>query len=180
MPNVAVIYFSGAGATRVVAEAVCQGAAEVGECQLYEIVGSDINEGRWQNDEIATALDAADAIIFGTPTYMGDVSAQLKSFFDAMAPRWYAQAWNGKIGGAFTVSAKHSGDKLNCLQSIFTFAMQMGMVWVGTGIGPSLDYTPDGYYIGHGATAMAPDAVTEIDLNTAQHLGKRIAESVVG
>ena len=177
MAKVAIVYFSGTGSTRVVAEAVAEGVRQAGECEVYEIVGSDINEGRWQNEEIAAALDGADGIIFGTPTYMGDVSAQLKAFFDAMAPRWYAQAWNGKVGGAFTVSAKHSGDKLNCLQSILTFAMQMGMVWVGTGIGPNLDFTPDGYYLGHGATAMAPDQVSEVDIHTAKHLGQRVAET---
>lgn len=107
---------------------------------------------------------------------MGGVSSQLKSFFDAMAPRWYTQAWNGKLGDAFTVSSLASGDKLNCLQDISRFAMQMGMIWVGTGTSLADQLNPNGYYLGVGATASGPDQLTEVDQNTARHLGQRIAQ----
>ena len=107
---------------------------------------------------------------------MGGVSAQLKAFFDSLAPRWYQQAWSGKFGAAFTVSAKTSGDKLNCLQDMLTFGMQMGMIWVG--IGEIAE--PSGYYIGLGGTAMNADVVNDDELENARKHGIRVAKIASG
>ncbi|NKB98511.1 MAG: flavodoxin family protein [Pseudomonadales bacterium] len=172
MSRIGIVYYSGGGTTTEFANAVVQGVEASGnEVLLHKIEGREIVEGRWSGDECLAQLDECDAIIFGTPTYMGGVSAQLKAFFDATVPRWYQQSWNGKYAAAFTVSAKTSGDKLNSLQDIFTFAMQMGMLWVGTGGGVQ---EVNGYYIGAGITAMNPDAVTEAELATARALGERV------
>ena len=51
------------------------------------------------------ALDAADAIIFGSPTYMGMASWQFKKFADATSKRWFTSAWKDKVAGGFTISA---------------------------------------------------------------------------
>ncbi|MGI9323902.1 MAG: flavodoxin family protein [Pseudomonadales bacterium] len=174
--TVGVVYFSGTGTTREIADSVCTGVQNTDStCLVHEIVGGDIGEGRWHNDAIAESLDACDAIVFGSPTYMGGVSAQLKAFFDAMVPRWYSEAWHGKLAAAFTVSAKVSGDKLNCLQDINTFAMQMGMIWIGTGSGFAEEQGPNGFYLGVGATAHSPAAITEVDTKSAVQLGQRVA-----
>ena len=116
MTKLGVVYYTGGGTTARFADAVAEGAKSAG-CDVYvhQIAGSEIQEGRWQNDSVLSELDACDAVVFGSPTYMGGVAAQMKAFMDALAPRWYSQAWNGKRAGAFTVSAKRSGDKLNCL-----------------------------------------------------------------
>lgn len=176
MTSIGVVYFSGSGTTAAFAQAVIEGARGANaEVHDLPILGSDINEGRWVNDEFAEKLDGCDAIIFGTPTYMGSVSAQLKSFFDAMAPRWFTQAWKDKIASAFTASSLASGDKLSAFQAMTTFAMQMGMVWVGTGGNFSDGVNPNGFYYGAGATASTPDQLTDIDLATGRHLGERVA-----
>ncbi len=85
MTTISVIYHSGMGHTTKMAEAVAKGAGGVADTQvnLLFIEGKDINEGRWKNDDIMKKLDASDAIIFGSPTYMGSVSAQMKAFIDA-------------------------------------------------------------------------------------------------
>ena len=177
MANVGVIYFSGTGTTRKLAEAVRRGIEGRGAtCHFLEVVGGDIEQGRWRNDAMAQTLDGCDAIIFGSPTYMGSVSSQLKSFMDAMAPRWFSQAWNGKVGAAFTVSSLSAGDKLNCLFDLSTFAMQMGMIWVGTGVSFSDGMNANGFYLGVGAVASAPDQLEDIDVNTALHLGERVVD----
>ncbi|MGL4496835.1 MAG: flavodoxin family protein, partial [Beijerinckiaceae bacterium] len=75
----------------------------------------------------------ADAVIFGSPTYMGDVAAGLKAFFEASAKPWMANEWNGKIAGGFTNGLTFGGNKDNTLGSMFVLAMQHGMIWVGTG-----------------------------------------------
>ena len=173
--KIGLVYYTGTGTTEKYAQSYEQGLASSGaEVFVHLISGSDITEGRWSNDAVAAELDSCEAIVFGTPTYMGGVSAQLKSFMDAMAPRWYQKAWNGKYGAAFTVSAKASGDKLNCLQDVLTFGMQMGMIWIGVG-----EITePTGYYIGVGGSAMNPDAISETELENARQHGERIASFV--
>ena len=174
--TIGIVYFSGTGTTRALAEHVQRGVNDAGATpSMVEIVGTDIVEGRWSNDSLAGNLDGCDALIFGSPTYMGCVSAQLKSFFDAMAPRWYTQAWNGKFAGAFTASSLAAGDKLNCLQDISSFAMQMGMIWVGTGNKIGDNKNTNGFYLGVGATASSAAELTESDTSTAEHLGQRVA-----
>jgi multimeric flavodoxin WrbA len=81
--------------------------------------------------------DAADAIIFGSPTYMGTVSWQFKKFADASSKPWFSQKWKDKVGAAFTNSATMNGDKLSTLHYLFTLGMQHSMIWVGTGLMPA-------------------------------------------
>jgi|TARA_B110000285_G_scaffold171651_1_gene192128 NAD(P)H dehydrogenase (quinone) len=181
MKIITIIYFSGTGNTKLAAEAVLQGCQTVDgvSVQLLEIVGADIIEGRWVNEDIATALDSSDAIIFGTPTYMGSVAGQMKTFMDAMAPRWYTSAWKDKIAAGFSVSSLAAGDKLNALQTILVFSMQMGMIWVGTGGNFSQGVNVHGFYLGAGLqskTGQQEEVFSEPDINTAEFLGKRVAE----
>ncbi len=69
-------------------------------------------------------LDAADAIIFGAPTYMGSTSAKFKAFEEAASGRWFQQAWKDKFAAGFTTSGSYSGDKLNTLQDLAVNAAQ--------------------------------------------------------
>ena len=133
MATVSVVYHSGTGHTRKMAEAVHAGVASVEgvEAHLLSIEGKDIVEGRWKNDEMMSLLDQSDAIIFGSPTYMGCVSGQMKCFMDATAERYFSRAWVNKLASAFTVSGGPSGDKLNTLNTLATLGMQLGMIWVG-------------------------------------------------
>jgi len=179
MTTIGIVFFSGTGTTRTLADSVREGVESSGvTCHVLEVLGTDINEGRWANDELAATLDNCDAVIFGSPTYMGCVAGQMKCFMDAMAGRWYSNAWNGKLGAAFTASSLGSGDKLNALFDLTTFAMQMGMHWVGTGAGPADGLNPNGFYFGVGAQASHAGELTDIDKATAVHLGKRVAAAL--
>jgi len=134
------------------------------------------------------ALDAADAIIFGSPTYMGSVSWQFKKFADASSKPWFSQKWKDKIGAAFTNSATMNGDKLSTLHYLFTLGMQHSMIWVGTGLMPSNSKAAqrnDINFVGSfsGLMAQSPsDSSPEEgplpgDLETAKLFGKRVAET---
>ncbi len=184
MPSVAIVYFSVSGHTQQVAEAVAEGAKSVPgtEVSLLRIVGEDIVNGRWKNDSITNALNAADAIVFGTPTYMGGYAAQFKTFIDACGGIWYQQGWKDKIGAAFTHSQGLSGDKLNTLVGLMINAMQHGMVWVGTSVMPE-GSTPEktnrlSSYTGAMAQSnMDQPNIGPGDRQTAVILGKRVAEA---
>ncbi len=183
MTIVSVIYHSGTGHTAKMAEAVYAGAASVDDihANLIAIEGKDIIEGRWKNDEIIETLANSDAIIFGSPTYMGSVSGQMKSFLDATIDPYFSRAWVDKVASGFSVSGGPSGDKFNTLVTMATCAMQLGMIWVGLKETP---FNDDGvnrlsFYVGAAGQALQEspdDAPNEEDKNTGKLLGIRVAE----
>lgn len=184
MSTVSIIYHSGGGHTTKLAEAVAKGAASVAGVKVNTIAisGKDIVEGRYQNDAVLAQLDASDAIIFGSPTYMGGPSGQFKTFADATGGTWYGQKWKDKIAAGFSVSNSPIGDKSSTLQYFHTLAMQHGMIWVGLG---ELPMQPNGVNrLGSftGVTAQAgqepPDvAPNEADKMTGEILGRRVAQA---
>jgi NAD(P)H dehydrogenase (quinone) len=136
MTKIAVVFQSGRGHTKLVADTILRGLNEVEGVsgQIFEILGRDIHEGRFKNSELMTALDGSDGIVFGCATYMGSVSAVFKAFLEAaFQPHWLEQRWKDKIAAGFTNSASQNGDKLSTLFQLTVFAMQMGMIWVGVG-----------------------------------------------
>jgi multimeric flavodoxin WrbA len=181
MANIAVVYHSGYGHTERQARAVADGAAGVAGV-TQRLIPVDQIEQHWD------ALANADAIIFGTPTYMGGVSAPFKAFMDASSKVWMEQKWKDKIAAGFTNSASQSGDKLNTLIQLSVFAAQHGMHWVNLGLMPgnnSSQGSPEdlnrlGGFLGAMAQSnadAAPDvAPSAADLRTAAHLGRRVAE----
>jgi NAD(P)H dehydrogenase (quinone) len=182
MATVSIIYFSGSGHTAKLAEAVQHGAASIPgvTASLVEIRGDDVVAGRFQNAEVLAKLDASDAIIFGSPTYMGGPAAQFKAFADATGERWFKSAWRDKLASGFTVSSSPSGDKFSTLQYFHTLAMQHGMVWIGLGEMPMQSNGVNRLGSFAGATAQAgmesPDvAPTAEDRLTGELLGKRVA-----
>lgn len=182
MVKVAVVYHSGYGHTKVQAEAVFRGASAVAGTDVKLIAVED-HEKHW------AALDEADAIVFGAPTYMAGASAPFKAFLDATSSRWAEQRWKDKLAAGFTNSAGHNGDKLNTLQQFSLFAMQHGMVWVGLGLLPgnhSSKGSPEDLnrlasFLGAMAQSNAdqgPEIVPSIsDCRTAEHLGSRVARA---
>lgn len=182
MATVSIIYFSGSGHTTKMAEAVHKGAASVAgvRTNLIAINGEDITKGRYKNDDVLGKLDASDAIIFGSPTYMGGPAAQFKAFADATGERWFGKKWQDKLASGFTVSNSPSGDKFSTLQYFHTLAMQHGMIWAGLG---ELPMQPNGAnrlgsfggamgQAGFDSPEVAPNAE---DKGTGELLGKRIA-----
>ena len=186
MPTVSIIYFSGGGHTAKLAEAVQKGAASVSGVQtnLIAINGDDIVKGRYKNDPVFAQLDGSDAIIFGSPTYMGGPAAQFKAFADATAGKWFGSAWRDKLAAGFSVSSSPSGDKFSTLQYLFTLAMQHGMVWVGLGEMPMQADGINRLGAFSGAMAQAGQETTDIAPNapdklTGEKLGQRVAQYAV-
>lgn len=189
MPSIAIVYFSGSGHTHLTAEAIAEGVRKTGNhVELLRIKGEQIINGRWQDDEIMEKLDRADAIVFGSPTYMGGVAAQFKAFLDASSSAWFSRKWKDKIAAGFTHSGSLSGDKQGTLIYLSIYAAQQGMVWVGAGDLPSqyLGKTDGvnrlGSFLGiMGQTIMSMTGGEAIldsgDRLTAEYFGQRIAEA---
>ncbi|VEA63597.1 Trp repressor-binding protein [Serratia plymuthica] len=128
MAKTVVIFHSGYGHTERLASIVAEGA----EAELIAIdQDGNISEEAWQK------LDEADAIIFGSPTYMGGPSWQFKKFADASSKAWFTRKWQDKVFGGFTNSASLNGDKQVTLIALQTLASQHGGLWVSLGLPPA-------------------------------------------
>ncbi|MGW9593323.1 flavodoxin family protein [Streptomyces chartreusis] len=180
-PVVSIAYHSGFGHTAVIAEAVRTGALEAG-AKVHLIKVDEITEEQW------AILDASDAIVFGSPTYMGTASGAFHVFAEATSKRWAERAWTDKLAAGFTNSASKSGDKLHTLQFFQILAAQLGMHWVNLGLlpgwnssaGSEHDINRLGFFAGAAAQTNAdqgPDAVHKADMATAEHLGRRVTET---
>ena len=188
MVQIHTIYHSGYGHTKLQAEAVNRGASKA---------DGNINAVLWTTAEATEKLDEldkADAIIFGCPTYMGNISADMKKFMEVAAKKWFTVAWKDKVAGAFTNSSSFSGDKLNTLVGLMVNAMQHGMIYVGTAMmpaasnpesmnsidGPGPDTTNRvGSFVGAMAASfqVSPgEAPPKGDIQTAEEYGERIAQ----
>lgn len=188
MTRVAVVYHSGFGHTKAVAEHVAKGASGVAGVSVAVVSVEELPApgkdrslgGRWGE------LAQADAIIFGAPTYMGSASAAFKEFMDRSAGVWFTQGWKDKVAAGFTNSGGLSGDKLSTLTQMAVFAGQHGMVWVSCGVWPS-SMSGDGK--GHnrlgswlGLMTQADNAPADTtppkeDRETAEAFGKRVAHA---
>ncbi|GGZ97716.1 flavodoxin family protein [Streptomyces echinoruber] len=177
--TVAIAYHSGNGHTAVLAEAVRDGAVEAGADAVLIAVDT-ITAEQW------AVLDAADAIVFGAPTYMGTASAAFHVFAQATSKRWADRAWQDKLASGFTVAGAMNGDKLHTLQYFSILASQHGMHWINLDLTPGWcsstgsehDLNRLGITLGTGAQAntdQGPEAVTKADAETARHLGRRVA-----
>ena len=179
-PIVSIAFHSGYGHTAVLADAVYNGAQAAG-ATVHLINVAEITDTEWD------LLDASDAIVFGSPTYMATASAAFHAFAEASSKRWSARRWTDKLAAGFTNSASKSGDKLHTLQYFAILAAQHGMHWVNLDLLPGWnsstasehDINRLGIFLGAGAqTDMdgGTDAVHKADIATAEHLGRRIAE----
>jgi multimeric flavodoxin WrbA len=179
MSKVAIVYFSGYGHTAKQADAVAEGAASV--------AGTDVTVLRIDQDGnlpdgALDALAGQDAIVYGSPTYMGGPAWQFKKFADASSKAWFTQQWKDKVAAGFTNSASVNGDKGATINYLFTLSQQHGQVWVGTGLMPAnkKENGPDdvNWTAGFaGALAVSPsdEAPRAGDLQTARLLGQRVA-----
>jgi len=179
MSNIVIVFHSGYGHTKKVAEAVAESS---GGSLLAIDANGDLPEGGWEQ------LAAAKMIVFGSPTYMGMASWQFKKFADASSKPWFGQAWKDKLAAGFTNSATMNGDKHSTLHYMMTLAMQHSMLWVGTGMMPNNNKaaTRDSInYVGSSAglmTTTPSDASTDEmvtgDIATAKVFGERLKAAV--
>jgi NAD(P)H dehydrogenase (quinone) len=187
MTKIAILYFSGYGHTAKQAEAVKEGAARVNSATVTDI---QIPENGELTDADWDVLKDADAIIYGSPTYMGGPAWQFKKVADASSKPWFASVWKDKIAGGFTNSATVNGDKGSTINYFFTLSQQHGQIWVGTGLMPAnqKEHGPeDVNWTGGfaGALAISPADVSPEegprsgDLETARLYGERIAQITV-
>jgi len=175
----AIAYHSGFGHTAVLADAVAAGAREAG-ADVILITVDRMTDVDWD------ILDAADGIVFGSATYMGNLSAGFQAFAEQTGRRCLNGTWRDKVAAGFTNSGAKSGDKLNTLVSLAVFAAQHHMHWVSLGLGAGWnsatgsenDLNRLGFWLGAAAQTDVDanaEGVHPADVQTCHHLGYRVA-----
>ena len=181
MRKLAVIYHSASGHTEEIAKYIASGARRTSDVDVTLLKA----EGLAPED-----LLPYDGFVFGSPTYLGGVSGVFKTFMDSTGGIWKRQQLKGKLAAGFTVSALPSGDKQSTLLSMFVFAMQHGMVWVGNAILPEqhsgVPYEEAANRLGSWSGLMAQaghslhgDTLVPGDVKTARMFGANIARALV-
>lgn len=190
--NVLIAFYSRGGVTEALAQAVAEGAksagAEVRLRRVPDIVSEEIKAqvSGWKehSERMHTAYGApnledatwADAVIFGSPTRFGNVSAELKAYIDSLGSIWVKGVLNGKAGGVFTSTSTIHGGNESTLLSLYHPLAHLGFIIVPTGYAdPSLFKAGSPY----GATSVSynKDAPpTEDDLVVARFQGRRTAQ----
>ena len=176
MARVEIVYFSAMGHTEAIARSVRRGLESIEGVEVGMISVGDLGDPG--EGEGWARLDRADAIVLGSPTYMGGVAADFKRFFDQTGSRWFARTWLDKLAAGFTVGGGLSGDKQSALQAMHVFACQHGMLWVSMGVGvnePGVDRLSSSL----GLMAQAENGPPEVtppseDHATAEAFGARI------
>jgi NAD(P)H dehydrogenase (quinone) len=193
MPKVLVLYYSSYGHIEKMAEAVAEGAREVGAevdiKRVPELVPPDIAaKSHFKLDQkapVAAVADLAnyDAIIVGTGTRFGRMSSQMANFLDQAGGLWAKGALHGKVGGAFTSTATQHGGQETTLFTIITNLLHFGMVIVGMDYGHAGQMTLDEVTGGspYGATTITGGdgsrQPSDNELAGARYQGRKIAET---
>jgi len=119
MAKVLVIYYSRTGNTAKMAEGVAAGAKSSGA----EVSVKRVDEVRLDD------LKNADGIIIGSPTYYGQMAAEIKQLFDNSSD--IRGQLENKVGAAFTSSGSAAGGNQTALLSIIQSMLIHAMVVVG-------------------------------------------------
>ncbi len=159
--TVLVTYHSASGNTEKMAQAVAEGAKAVsGKSVVLKRVGEVIGDD----------LLSSDAVIVGSPVYVGNMSGQVKTFFDNWGLKFGLGTGTGKmrnkVGAAFaTGGGISSGKEITRLTILAAMLIhQMIVISGGGGFGASATTGPDSPGIDAKEVAEARD------------LGKRVAE----
>lgn len=145
--EVAVVFHSANQLTRVQAAAVLKGVGKVKGARAQLLSVNELAEGSYG----WTALDKADAIVFGAPTYLGAVPAAFRRLTE---PNIRRPRWKDKLAAGFTCAGSLGADGRNGLRQLASIAGRHGMRWVD------------------------PDRIDD-DPAAAEDLGLRIAEAAL-
>jgi NAD(P)H dehydrogenase (quinone) len=142
VPKLLVLYYSAYGHIERMSEAVAEGARsvdgmEVAIKRVPELVPEELaRKSGMKLDQPAPFADPNelgdyDAIIVGTGTRFGNMTSQMRNFWDQTGGLWGKGALIGKVGAAFTSTASQHGGQETTLTSIHTTLLHHGMVIVG-------------------------------------------------
>src|ERR1700710_1511579 len=189
--KVAVIYYSATGSVYQLAQAVREGAekagAEVRLRKVHELAPPEAIESNqgWsqhaletQDVDEATADDIlwADAVIFGTPTRYGNVTAQLKQFLDTLGPQWAQGQLANKVYSGFVSAGTAHGGQESTLLALYNSMYHFGGFIVPPGYPDGIKSAGGTPYGPSHVSANGANPPNDTDLASASYSGRRVAE----
>lgn len=192
MTKVLVLYYSSYGHIEQMAYAAAEGVRAGGADAVVKRVPELVPEGvarqsGYKLDQpapIATVdeLPGYDAIIFGTGTRYGNMTAQMKSFIDQTGALWATGALVGKVGSVFTSTASQHGGQESTILTFHPVLLHLGMVVVGLpysfqgqlGVTEVMGNSPYGASTIAGADGSRQPSAIELD--GARFQGKHVAQ----
>lgn len=192
MTRVLVLYHSSYGHVETLAGEIAAGVREAGAEAVIKRVPETMPEearraAHMKVDQPAPEatveeLPDYDAIMVGTPTRFGNMSGQMRTFWDRTGPLWRKGSLNGKVGGVFVSTATLGGGQETTVMSSITTLLHQGMVVAGPSYAaPELSDVSEvrgGSPYGAG-TIAGPDGSrtpTEKERSLARFHGKRVAQ----
>lgn len=190
MPNVTIVYYSSTGTNHKLATAVEEGARAAGAEVRRRIVaetasGAAIDSNpKWRafvdqtKDEPRASTEDfewGDAVVFGTPTRFGNVSAQLKAFMDTLGGLWFQGKTVDKIYAGFTSAQNTHGGQESTLLALYNSFYHFGGLIITPGYSDPIVSKAGGNPYGPSVTAGDGDP-TDADLDHARYLGKRVTQ----
>jgi NAD(P)H dehydrogenase (quinone) len=194
--KVLIVYYSMYGHIHRMAQAVAEGAKEVAGAEVIlrvvpETLSQEILEKMGAVEAKKTMshipvcrveeLEAADAVIFGTPTRFGNMCGQMRQFLDATGKQWQKGSFVGKVGSVFASSNTQHGGQESTILSFHITLLHHGFVIVG------LPYTFNGQMRMDEITGGSPYGASTIagvqgermpsenELEAARYQGKHVA-----
>ena len=192
-PKILIPFYSRTGTVERLANAVAEGAtaegAEVRLRRAREFVSAEVMAQAPGWKEQAEAMNAkypaptpddaawADAIIFGSPTRFGAITAELKAYIDSLGGLWAKGALNGKLGSAFGGSATPHGGNESTILSLYNPMAHLGLIIVPTGYADPAMFKGAGTPYGASVVSGNPPAgPTPEELDVARHQGRRVTQ----
>ena len=141
MAKVLVLYYSMYGHIETMSGAIADGArsvegTEVTVKRVPETLPPDtaqrVGVKLDQAAPVATPAELVDydAIIFGSPTRFGNMTAQMRNFLDQTGGIWVKGGLVGKVSSVFTSTGTGGGNESTII-SFVTTLMHHGMIYVG-------------------------------------------------
>jgi NAD(P)H dehydrogenase (quinone) len=194
MARILELYYSSYGHLARMADAVAEGVRSAGhECDVRRVAETAppevaaaagfVADHTHPEVEGINALPQYDGIVIGAPTRFGRMPSQMGAFLDQAGGLWFTDALVGKVGAAFTSTAAQHGGQETTLFSIITNLLHFGCTVVGLDYGFKEQNGVDVVRGGspYGATTIANNdgsrLPSEVDLNGARYLGRRVAET---
>jgi NAD(P)H dehydrogenase (quinone) len=187
--NVAVVYYSATGTVYELGRSVAEGAAMAGaavrlrkvqELAAEEAIASNAgwvsHRAETQNVAVATPEDLlwADAVIFGSPTRFGNVSSQLKQFFDTLGSLWSQGLLEDKVYSGFTATATAHGGQESTLLAMYNTFYHFGGIVVAPGYTDPSKYVDGNPYGTSHVNDHGTIHVNDIARNAARYQGQRV------
>ena len=189
--KVSVIYYSATSSVHKLAEAAAAAAekegADVRLRKVHELAPREAIESNqgWSEHALATQdvqeaasddVTWADAVLFGTPTRYGNVSAQLKQFLDTLGPEWSRGELADKVYTGFVSTGTNHGGQETTLLALYNSFYHFGGIIVPPGYTDPSKFADGNPYGASHISANGANPPQEQDLTAVSYSATRAVQ----